>query len=40
MKPLIDYTEDYQREWKKHVNRSQNKFYIISQEDKAQSDIL
>jgi hypothetical protein len=44
IKRMLNYMQNYHRKWKEHVNRknteeSQNKFYIIGQEDKHQSDV-
>jgi hypothetical protein len=42
---VIDYIHNYQRKWKEHnmnrmnTGRIQNKFYIISQEEKDQPDV-
>jgi hypothetical protein len=41
---VTDYVQNYQSKWKEHMNRmntekSQNKFYIISQEDRHYSDV-
>jgi hypothetical protein len=44
IKPVTDYIQNDKRKWKEHVKEmdtveSRNKFYVINQENKDQSDV-